>query len=123
MNKVSLIQAKQILAGLRLVDIYASSVTNKLDEDIKTLDTIKQIKHKIYKAEKHFNIDDMYHQIDLLKLEVSYFDPFNHLFYYKEKISDELNEEADATHKDLIKSINTLQDKIEELSEHIYIEV
>ena len=123
MPKISITQAKKLLYEMKIVDIFASQVTNKIDADLDKLKITKQLRRSIYKAEKHFNIDDMLFQLELLKLEQKYYDPDNTVFYYKYDIPEEIQTETFHIWQDVTKSITELEAKIKEISEHIYIQV
>lgn len=121
--KISLAEARIRLEEITLVDVFASLVTNELLKDKTNLQTYVNLKHRIYKAEKHFNINDIKHQIELLKIKEKYYAPQNAVFYYKELITEEIKDSNRDIWIDICSDIENLETKLEEVSEHIYIEV
>jgi len=90
--KISLAEARQRLEDIQLIDVFASLVTNELLEDKEKLREYIRLTDKIYQAEKYFNINDIRNQIHLLVKKQHYYDPFNSLLYYKEKITQEVKD-------------------------------
>jgi hypothetical protein len=123
MKKISLYEAREMLADIVLVDVFASLVTQSLEEDYKDLKLLKHLTDKIYQAEKYFNINDIIHQIDLLKFEEIYYQPSNAVFYYKEAITEEIKESNFDIYSEIQKNIQVLEEKLEEISKHVHIEV
>lgn len=123
MSKISLTEAKELLKEITLVDVFASLVSNDILEDIIKLQTCVNLTHKIYKAEQHFNINDIVHQINLLKIKEQYYTPENAVFYYKELITQEIKDSNRDIWVDICSDISNLENKLDEISKHIYIEV
>jgi hypothetical protein len=125
MSKISVTEAKKLLIELEieLVDAFASLVKNKVEEDAIKLETYTNLINKIYQAEKHFCIDDMRNTMSNLTKQISYYNPINAVFYYKEKISDELKDSNTVIYNELNTKLDLLSNKIAEICEHIYIRV
>ena len=123
MSKINLIEAREMLEDIVLIDVFASLVSSSLEEDYEKLRLHRQLTDKIYNAEKHFNIDDMRNQLHLMIKEENYYAPENAVFYYKDKITNEIKESNNDIYAEILSSINVLKKKIAEISEHVYIEV
>lgn len=122
MNKISLVEAKERLRTIQLTDVFASLVSGNLLEDKAELQTYVNLTNKIYNAEQHFNLTDINHQIELLKIKEQYYQPCKVILYYKEGITEEIKDSNRDIWNDIKLDIANLEDKLEEISEHIYIE-
>ena len=123
MSKITLGHAKRLLKEIQLIDVFASLIGNDLEEDNTTLQTYLNLTNKIYRAEKHFSIDEIKHSISLLEKQAEYYRPDNVVFYYKQLISQEIKDSNKDTWNGIKEEISKLAAKIEQLSEHIFIEV
>jgi hypothetical protein len=123
MSKINLLEAKFRLEELKVVDLFSSYLTKLESENEQRIVERKILLSKIRSAEKHFKIDDILHQINLLNLEKNYYNPSNIIFYYKDNIPDELEVKSDKIYTQILKEIEALETKLNEISEHVYIEV
>jgi len=123
MCKIPLVEAREHLDNMRVVDVFASLVSSSLLEDKEKLQNYINLTNKIHHAEKHFGIDDYKHRVNLLKEKEQYHSPYNAVFYYKHIISQEMKDSNKVIWDELKEEIKDIEDKIEYLSEHIYIKV
>lgn len=123
MSKVSLIEARQIIADIELVDYFYSVTKDRVSNDTLKLHISIDLYDKIHQAEKEANILYVRHQIKLLQKEADYYRPQNAVFYYKESITEDIRSaNADRFNK-LREEIEKLKKNIEIVSSKIYIEV
>jgi len=123
MSKITLSKAKEILNEINLVDVFASIVSNTVIDSNLKLQTYKKLYKKIFDTERHFGLDIVSSQIELLKIEEHYYAPQNAVFYYKDIITPDVKEINAKTWDNIQDNIKMLEDKINEISMHIYIEV
>ena len=123
MSKITLTEAHEIVNSIELTDVFASKVQIKCTEDYLKLYTLKDLKNKIYHAEKQANIDDIRNQLYLLVLEENYYAPQQAVFYYKDAIPQEFKDENQKVYAEIIKDMHVLKNKVKEISDKIYIEV
>ena len=123
MSKISLTKAKDVLKEIEIKDVFASLISNKLIEDEIILQTYINLTNKIHRAEKSFEIDNIKHNISLLSEKEKYYRPSNSVFYYKDAISLEVKDSNRDIWNELKNDISKLEDTMEHLSDHIFIEV
>jgi len=123
MSKISLLEAKKIVENIEVKDTFASLINKTVAEDQLKLYTYEILCEKIFVAERYFNLDALYNQINCLKRKEQYYAPCNAVFYYKEGITAEDKLTNRIIWLDIISQFELLEDKIESISEHIYIEV
>ena len=123
MSKIKLSEAYEIVLGieLELIDVFASIIHKREAENALKLFTLKDLKNKIYQAEKFSGIDNLRNQIHLLVLEENYYAPQQATFYYKDSIKQEQKDENFELYSQVVSDLELLKDKIKEISEKIYI--
>jgi len=123
MSKISLKEAYNLLEALELKDVFASLVSNNILEDKSKLQTCINLTNKIYSAEIHFGINNYKHLINLLEKKEEYYRPCNAVFYYKHMISQEMKDSNEDIWNEIKEDITEIESKIDQISEHIFIEV
>ena len=121
MSKITLKEARRKLRNLQVGNFFEEILINNSTAK-ETLDNYCTLYDKIYEAEKYFGIDNTRHKVEKLKRIVNYYDPINSVFYYKEKIPQDIILANQNKCNELNKEVTDILNKIDELSEHIYIE-